>query len=370
MSNRAYLVASPWRRRDPSSAPRFDEDLHTVATAVARVPLLWVALFDANDLDDGTPVSAVAPALARLPAAVARLESLWPARGSLASHAEALTTAVRAARGKFVAIELDEIRELYARPSTFDASLRRALGYLYGARDVRAKPALSKLAELPGRGKFPSAIASKRSRADAAIMHGLLGTSHVRDVPWEPEPTRAPRACAPEINPGAALRDALSEGDVAAARSLLAAGADPSFSDHSGSTFEQVFYKNAPLTMLDELVAAGANLDAKQRIRGYPLVQAAAIGDPKLIRALLDRGVDVHVLDEFRRTALTVAVCQGHVEAVKVLLIAPMTEHELRAAIRWGMRRTGDGTESITERKQREKRVAVAVQLVTAKLAR
>ena len=297
--------------------------------------MLWLALFSPDDIVRGTPVTTTKSALAR----VQRTTLDFGRRGSIAPYADALAATITAMRARYIAIELDEIADLFARRSTFDKLLQRAL-----AGEIAA---ITKLSALPARKPFPAVGATKR--ADADVLHSLLGTSHIRAVAWEP--AAAPPRRKPKINPGAALRDALESGDVKAARELLANGADPMFSDHFGSTFEQIFYGYAPVKMLDELLRAGARLDQKQRIRGYPLIQAASVGKPEMLRALLARGADIHVRDEFGYTALAIAAWDGHVDAVKLLLAQPFTEREREAAIRKAS-------------KSKEKTAQAAVQLI------
>src|SRR5436190_1365820 len=121
MSNTAYLCCSDFAGIYPSAqAKKYKSEKHTVACAVERVPLLWLALFRKNNLktetietDDGSitvtaPVATLDQVLKQMSAAIERLDAVFPKNGSLATHATLLEKALRKAGGKYVTIELDE----------------------------------------------------------------------------------------------------------------------------------------------------------------------------------------------------------------------------------------------------------------------
>ena len=68
------------------------------------------------------------------------------------------------------------------------------------------------------------------------------------------------------------------------------------------------------------LLAAGANVNPKGH-EPY-LCQAARRGFPELVQMFLDRGANIEVKDEYGYRALHLAVCDGHIDVVKVLLKA------------------------------------------------
>ena len=67
------------------------------------------------------------------------------------------------------------------------------------------------------------------------------------------------------------------------------------------------------------LVAAGADVNAKQRHGWTPLHGAAHSGDRELVALLLARGADPDVKHQEGKTALDLARENGHVEVVKLL---------------------------------------------------
>lgn len=70
-----------------------------------------------------------------------------------------------------------------------------------------------------------------------------------------------------------------------------------------------------------ELIAKGADVNAKFRYGQTPLFKAAERGHTEVVKLLLEKGADVNVRDTFyQATALTWAADKGHIEIVKALL--------------------------------------------------
>jgi ankyrin repeat protein len=75
------------------------------------------------------------------------------------------------------------------------------------------------------------------------------------------------------------------------------------------------------------LLDKGADVNARFRYGMTALFKAAERGNPAVVKVLLDRGVDVNVKDTFYgATAMTWALDNGHVEAVRLLLEKVPTE--------------------------------------------
>ena len=70
------------------------------------------------------------------------------------------------------------------------------------------------------------------------------------------------------------------------------------------------------------LLAAGADVNKRNRFGRTALMFAALYGDARIVKALLDRGADVNVVpdDETGRPALAAAAMNGHLEVVRLLL--------------------------------------------------
>ena len=70
-----------------------------------------------------------------------------------------------------------------------------------------------------------------------------------------------------------------------------------------------------------ELIAKGADVNAKFRYGQTPLFKAAERGNTEVVKLLLEKGADVNVRDTFYgATALTWAADKGHIEIVRALL--------------------------------------------------
>jgi ankyrin repeat protein len=74
--------------------------------------------------------------------------------------------------------------------------------------------------------------------------------------------------------------------------------------------------------VVDELLAHGADVDARNRSDVTPLMQGAFGGEPAVVRSLLAAGAAVDLENRDGRTALVFAVLLRHPEAVELLLEA------------------------------------------------
>jgi ankyrin repeat protein len=72
------------------------------------------------------------------------------------------------------------------------------------------------------------------------------------------------------------------------------------------------------------LIAAGADVNAKDAIEDSPYLYAAAEGRNEILKMTLAAGADLASVNRYGGTGLIPAAHHGHVETVKILLAAPI----------------------------------------------
>jgi uncharacterized protein len=120
----------------------------------------------------------------------------------------------------------------------------------------------------------------------------------------------------------APLVDAVRSRDGATARKLLKDsprdGVRQLAVDGTSALHWAVYYDDAD--MVDRLVAAGADVNARNDYGATPLSQAAVVGNVRVIKRLLGAGADVEAANADGQTALMVLARSSNVEAAKLLL--------------------------------------------------
>lgn len=97
------------------------------------------------------------------------------------------------------------------------------------------------------------------------------------------------------------------------------ARADVNVLNSKNDTPLRLAIKGSNARLAENLLFSGAEPDKK--LKGcYPIHHAARHGLDEVVRALVLKGVDLDCLDFLERTPLVIAVQEGHVSTVKVLL--------------------------------------------------
>jgi ankyrin repeat protein len=123
------------------------------------------------------------------------------------------------------------------------------------------------------------------------------------------------------------LLAAAYDNDVAAARRLVEEGADVNAKDDTQQSAYLIATSEVgdDARLLDLTLAAGADVDAKDRFDGTGLIRAAERGHPRIVARLLETGIDVDHVNRLGWTALLEAVILGeggrsHVRTVRLLV--------------------------------------------------
>lgn len=120
---------------------------------------------------------------------------------------------------------------------------------------------------------------------------------------------------------GTSLIDAIKQHDTAAARALIAQGADVNAADGDGSTALHWAAADGDVALTKDLLAAGASTKAVTRIGGMSaLFMAAKNGHDGVVRALLDAGADANETNGNGTTVLMMASASGSAPSVELLL--------------------------------------------------
>jgi hypothetical protein len=119
----------------------------------------------------------------------------------------------------------------------------------------------------------------------------------------------------------AALVTAATQGDIAAAKRLLAGGADSNSHDTEGYSALNWAALNGHLDIAKLLIDQGADVDAHDNPKRWtPLMNAAGMGHDDVAKLLVSRGADVNVLDATGAQALLWARAKARSSLMTYLL--------------------------------------------------
>jgi ankyrin repeat protein len=161
----------------------------------------------------------------------------------------------------------------------------------------------------------------RRAAFWAAAWLGLTGAALA-----VPAALSAPKPAAvelPETDGTPALLSAVRHDDLAAARRLLEAGADPNLATRYGVTPLSLAAANGSEAMIRLLVGAGADPNARDTRGETMLMAAVGSGELSAVEALLDLGADARARDpHYEQTALMFAARAGRTEIARALIDA------------------------------------------------
>ncbi|MDI3406173.1 ankyrin repeat domain-containing protein [Streptomyces cavernicola] len=117
-----------------------------------------------------------------------------------------------------------------------------------------------------------------------------------------------------------ALLAAAAQGDAAAVRAALDAGAQPDARDAQGRTALLLAASADHVDAARALVAAGADPNAQDARDDSPWLVTGVTGSVEMMRLLLPAGADLTLRNRFGGIALIPAAERGHVDYVRALL--------------------------------------------------
>src|SRR5208337_803068 len=129
--------------------------------------------------------------------------------------------------------------------------------------------------------------------------------------------------------------EAVKRGDLPAAESSIANGADVNAKDEDGRTAliiaSGLVSRNGCKEVIQALLATGADVNAKTNDGLTALMAASVKGHKEIVQALLDKGADVNAKRNDGVTALMLSSVEGHKEIVQALLAKGIFQYLLLA---------------------------------------
>ena len=118
------------------------------------------------------------------------------------------------------------------------------------------------------------------------------------------------------------LADAIMDGDLDRARSMLTTGSDPNAAQGDGTTPLHWAVYQLDTQLVDQLIARGARADVTNAYGASPLTEAVRVAHAGLVTTLIAAGADIEARNRDGQTALMLAARSGSAAIAETLLDA------------------------------------------------
>ncbi|MCL4861518.1 MAG: ankyrin repeat domain-containing protein [Caldilineaceae bacterium] len=156
--------------------------------------------------------------------------------------------------------------------------------------------------------------------AGALLLSGCVAAPLPLIQPGTPAPAAATFVTQPAGEAEMALITAAERGDLDTVQQLLAAGAVVDARDGRGRTALIAAAYGNHVEVAAALIAAGADVNLKDNTQQSAYLIPTADGHLELLRLTLANGADVHSTDSYNGAGLIRAADRGHVEIIEELL--------------------------------------------------
>ncbi|MGH9880041.1 MAG: ankyrin repeat domain-containing protein [Pyrinomonadaceae bacterium] len=119
-----------------------------------------------------------------------------------------------------------------------------------------------------------------------------------------------------------ALEHAVRNANREMVQLLISAGADVNAKSNVSETVLMMLDSDATSDLAWDLINAGAKVNAKDLGGNTPLIEAAEVNNPDLLKTLLEAGAEVNARNKRGQTALMKAAAEGLVNNLRALILA------------------------------------------------
>ncbi|MBW1743404.1 MAG: ankyrin repeat domain-containing protein [Deltaproteobacteria bacterium] len=175
-------------------------------------------------------------------------------------------------------------------------------------------------------GDTPLSLAQEDEHADVVELLRKHGAKESAQATQSKEPIKEPQKNEQSIEDAnklsSELFEAIQSNNLERVKELVAQGVDLNVRDSRGNTplTRVIKYEMGRLSIVEVLISGGADVNAKDRVRGgTPLHLAVAGGHKEVVKLLIASGADLNAKNRRDITPLDQAKLRGHTDIVEML---------------------------------------------------